>query len=399
MRRSRKPLSVVWRIEGSNPSPSAKSAECRRDAGIWPARCELAGSFLPHAPVNWYEPPHGDQGRGTVLVWPLPGAYVRTVALGIGRRPVAADVELSRIGLGGIELGPDDDERTDMTRAVGVIESAIECGVNWLDTSENYIATRNEALIGAALARIHGEFLVASKVAPRPGATGGGSGFRREQVLHACRQSLRRLGREHLDLYFLHWPDDTGIPLEETWGAMTELADAGLVRAIGLSNYQFIDVERCHRQRRVDAVQVGLSLIDYLDDREYIAKCGELGIAVTIYEPIAAGILSAKTMDEILTLWSPWAESGFYKRLLAPGKVERSFAVTDGLRPIAARLEVTVTQLALAWVLHQPGVTAALAGSANATHMGENAQAAHLALGSETLVEIEQLIPLGPAFA
>jgi aryl-alcohol dehydrogenase-like predicted oxidoreductase len=315
------------------------------------------------------------------------------------RWQVASSVAISRVGLGGIELGPDDDKPPDTRRAVRVIESAIECGVNWLDTSENYIGTRNESLIGEALTRLPGDFLVASKVAPGVGTTGGGSGFRREQVLKACRDSLKRLRREHLDIYFLHWPDHTGVPLEETWGAMAELADAGLVRAIGLSNYELDDVKRCHQQRRVDAVQVGLSLIDYLDDREYIASCGELGIAVTIYEPIAAGILSNKTMEEILTLWSPWAESGFYKRLLAPGKVERSFAVTDGLRPIADRVQATITQLALAWVLHQPGVAAALAGSSNESHMRENAQATELHLPDGILAEIEQLIPLGPAFA
>jgi myo-inositol catabolism protein IolS len=314
------------------------------------------------------------------------------------RWQVAPGVAISRIGLGGIELGPDDAEAPDAARAVRVIQSSIDRGVNWVDTSENYLATRNESLIGEALARVQDDFLVASKVAPRAGATGGGSGFRRDQVLEACRATLRRLGREHVDIYFLHWPDDTGIPLAETWGAMTELADAGLVRAIGLSNYELKDVEQCQRERRVDAVQIGLSLIDYLDNRDYIARCAELGIAVTIYEPVAAGILSSKTRDEILALWSPWADSGFYKRLLAPGKVGRSFAVRDGLLPIAARLQATITQVALAWVLQQSGVAAALAGSANESHMRENAEAARLHLSGEVLDEIERLIPLGPAF-
>ena len=129
--------------------------------------------------------------------------------------------------------------------------------------------------------------------------TGGGSGFRREQVLSACRESLTRLGRDHLDIYFLHWPDDSGVPLDETWGAMAELADSGLVRAIGLSNYS-PRTSNAAMARPVDAVQVGLNLIDYLDDRADIARCGELGIAVTIYEPLASGILSDKTLDQVL---------------------------------------------------------------------------------------------------
>ena len=133
----------------------------------------------------------------------------------MSRQPVGSTgVSVSRIGLlGGYQLGPEPDEHPDVDRAVRVIETAIASGVNWLDTSENYLATRNESVIGPALARIDDGFLVASKVAPGAGVTGGGSGFRREQVLQACRDSLTRLARDHLDIYFLHWPDDTGVPL------------------------------------------------------------------------------------------------------------------------------------------------------------------------------------------
>lgn len=311
----------------------------------------------------------------------------------------SSDVEISRIGLGGYQLGPEPHEVPDVDRAVRVIESAIACGVNWLDTSENYLATQNESAIGPALERIEDGFLVASKVAPGAALTGGGSGFRREQVLQACRDSLERLGRDHLDIYFLHWPDDSGIPLEETWGAMAELADEGLVRAIGLSNYSLEDVERCHAERPVDAVQVGLNLVDYLADRPSIARCGELGIAATIYEPVAGGILSGKTLDQARAAWPGlWKESPWYKRVLGPGAGERSSAVVDGLRPIAEKLGATVAQVAIAWVLHQPGVTAAIVGSRDGGHMEENAAAALVDL-SGVLTEIEDLILLGPTVA
>ena len=316
------------------------------------------------------------------------------------QRPIGrGGLSVSRVGLGGYELGPEPGDEPGVERAACVIEIAIAAGVNWVDTSENYLETRNESMIGGALGRIGTDLLVASKVAPGAGVTGGGSGFRREQVHRACRESLRRLGREHIDIYFLHWPDDTGVPLDETWAAMAELTDEGLVRAIGMSNYELEDVERCHASREVDVVQVGLSLIDYLDDRAYIARCGELGIPVTIYEPLASGILGGKTLEQVLALWTgPWLESSFYKRLLSPGRVERSFAVAEGLRPIAARLGATVAQVAIAWVLHQPGVTAAIAGSRNGGHMHENASAASLDL-TGVLEELEQLIPLGPTFA
>jgi aryl-alcohol dehydrogenase-like predicted oxidoreductase len=312
-------------------------------------------------------------------------------------------VSLSAVGLGGFELGPEEgpEERqeSDVARATRIIETAIDAEINWIDTSENYNDTQNESLIGAALARISGELLVSSKAAPTPLLTGGGSGFRRDQIHAACRASLGRLGRDEIDVYFLHWPDDTGVPLDETWGAMGELVDAGLVRAIGLSNYELVDIERCHAQRPVDVVQDGLSLIDYLDARDNFARCAELGIGVVAYEPVASGILTGKTQAEVLAFWTgPWLDSSFYQRLLGPGRVDRSFAVADGMRPIAARLGATVAQVAIAWVLHQRGVTAAIAGSSNGRHVHDNAQASELDL-TNVIDELDALIPLGPTFA
>jgi aryl-alcohol dehydrogenase-like predicted oxidoreductase len=311
------------------------------------------------------------------------------------RRVGASGVGISRVGLGGYELGPEPGDLPDVDRAVRVIESAMASGVNWLDTSENYLATNNESVIGEALARIGDGLLVASKVAPRAGVTGGGSGFRREQVLQACRDSLGRLGRDQIDIYFLHWPDDSGVPLEETWAAMAELADEGLVRAVGLSNYDLADVERCHALRPVDAVQVGLNLCYDNEDRPSIARCGEMDIAVTIFEPLASGILSGKTPEQVQAAWpGAWQETSWYKEELGP-YLAQNFAVADGLRPIAERLGATVAQVAIAWVLHQRGVTAAIAGSRSGAHMQENAAATALDL-SGVLTEIEELIPRRP---
>jgi len=307
-------------------------------------------------------------------------------------------VSLSRIGLGGFELGPEDGEEPDVDRAAHVLGTSLDSGVNWLDTSENYLATRNEQLIGDALARVPGEFVVATKVAPRPSTTGGGSGFLPDQIRTGCVGSLERLGRDVIDVYFLHWPDDTGVPLEDTWGAMAALVDEGLVRAIGMSNYETAEIERCHAQRPVDLVQTGLSLIDYLDDRPLIARCGELGIGVVIYEPLGSGILTGRTLDEVMAIWTgPWLESSFFRRLLSPGRAERSFAVADGIRPIAERLGATVAQLAIAWVLRQPGVGGAIAGSRDGRHVQENAAAANLDI-TTALDELNALIPLGPNF-
>ncbi|MFL5951221.1 MAG: aldo/keto reductase [Gaiellaceae bacterium] len=307
------------------------------------------------------------------------------------RRVGQSDVFISRVGLGGVELGPMGGEEVDVPRAVGVIEAAISSGINWLDTSENYLATRNESLIGEALAQIDGDFLVSTKVAPGAAISGGGSGFRRENVHQACRDSLRRLGRAHIDLYLLHWPDDTAVPLEETWGAMAELAESGLVRAIGLSNYAIGDIERCHAQRRVDVIQDGLNLIDYRDNRELFARCEELGITGTAYDSLSSSVLTDRSREEVLEAWEIFSASGWSHPLLAAEKVEQTYAVVNALRPIAARRGATLAQLAIAWVLQQPGVAAALAGTRSPQRVRENARAAEIDVTPE-LDEIERLI-------
>jgi len=270
-------------------------------------------------------------------------------------------------------------------------------GINWIDTSENYLHSKNESVVGDALTQVGPEFLVSTKVAPGAAISGGGSGFRADQVRRACHESLGRLRREHIDVYFLHWPDDTGVPLEETWGAMTELVEEGLVRAIGLSNYSIEDIERCHAERPVDAIQDGLNLIDYLDNRELFSRCAELGITGTVYDSLSSSVLTDRTREEVFAAWEVYSAHGWRHPLLAPDKVERTYAVVDALRPIAARLGATVAQVAIAWILRQPGVAAALAGTRSPERVRENARGAELDIG-DARDEIERLISLGPAF-
>jgi aryl-alcohol dehydrogenase-like predicted oxidoreductase len=149
-------------------------------------------------------------------------------------RPIGGSgVRISRVGLGGYELDPEPGDAPDVDHAVAVFRAGIEQGANWVDTSANYLTSNNESLIGEALKQLPSHFVVCSKVAPYAALTGGASGFRPEQVQAACGGSLRRLGRDYLDIYLLHYPDESGVPLEDTWEAMAALCDAGVVRTIG----------------------------------------------------------------------------------------------------------------------------------------------------------------------
>jgi len=317
---------------------------------------------------------------------------MRTAKLG------TSGLELSVVGFGAWEAGgdawgpnPPDDE------VIAAMRTAIDAGINWIDTAEVYGDGVSERLVGRAVEGLS-DVLIATKVAPQP----AGSGFRPEQVRTACTGSLGKLSIDHIDLYQLHWPDETGVPVEDTWGVMASLQDEGLVRAIGVSNFDQSLIERCEAIRHVDSLQPEFSML-HLDNRELIRWCGEQGTGVVAYGPLAFGLLTGAIGLNSTFHDRDWrsGKSGMdsYEELFAPGRIERSLAVVDGLRPIAQRLGLTVAQLALAWVVHQPGVTAAIAGSRNPTHVRENAGAGDTELDDETLREIEELIPLGPTFA
>jgi aryl-alcohol dehydrogenase-like predicted oxidoreductase len=309
---------------------------------------------------------------------------VHTTTIGPG-------LAFSRIGLGGWELAGGDVESGEPSPAAArsVIEAAIAGGVSWIDTAEIYFDGRNEALIGAILADLDGEMYVATKLGPSP----LGSGFRSREVEKGCRASLRRLRRETLDVCFLHWPDETGVPLEETWAAMSELVEQGLVRSIGLSNYSFDAIERCHEVRPVDLVQVGFSAIDRRESREVIRRCERLGVPVFVYEPLANGILTGKPLQELGVTWGRAYRSwDCYERLLDPAKIEGTAALVDRLQELATLHGLTLPELALAWVLSEPGVTAAIVGTRDPAHVTENAGAAAVTLEHPVLLAVEEVV-------
>lgn len=306
--------------------------------------------------------------------------------------------EISVIGFGAWEAGgeawgPNQSE----DQVVEAIQAGIDAGISWIDTAEVYGNGTSERLVGRAIAGRREEVTVATKVAPKP----EGTGFRAQEVPRACRTSLERLGVEHIDLYQLHWRDHR-VPVEETWEAMAGLADQGLVRHIGVSNFDQDLIERCEAIRHVDSLQPQFSLL-HLKHRDLIRWCGDRGIGVVCYGPLAYGLLTGAIDTETEFHPGDWRSGrqgeGYYAALFAPGKIERSLAVVDRLRQIADRLGITVAQLSLAWTYHQPGVTAAIAGSRNPDHVRQNAQAGDVKLDQATLTEIEDLIPLGPEFS
>jgi aryl-alcohol dehydrogenase-like predicted oxidoreductase len=305
------------------------------------------------------------------------------------RRLGAQGPEISVVGYGaweagGTAWGPNESDEA----VIAAIRAALDAGISWIDTAEVYGDGVSEGLVGRAVQGRREAVTIASKVAPQP----EGSGFRPEQVRAACDGSLARLGVDELDLYQLHWPDETGIPVEDTWGAMTELQDAGKVWAIGVSNFDRDLIGRCLAIRHVDSLQPEFSMLDRRH-ADLIRWCGEQGIGVVSYGPLAYGLLTGAIGPDTTFAEGDWRgrpqDEGPYADL--PG----SLAIVDRLRPVAERVGCTLAQLALAWNAHQPGVTSAIAGSRNAEHVRANAGAGDVELDAATLAELDGILEAG----
>jgi aryl-alcohol dehydrogenase-like predicted oxidoreductase len=294
---------------------------------------------------------------------------------------------MSVIGFGAWEAGGDAWGANESKNAViDAMGAGLDAGMTWIDTAEVYGKGVSEGLVGRAVAGRRDQVVVASKLGPAP----EGSGFRPDEVRAGCEASLTRLGIDVIDLYQLHWPDSTGVPIEDTWGAMGDLHDAGKVRHIGVSNFDQGLIERCEAIRHVDSLQQEFSMLA-LDDRDLIRWCGEHGTGVVAYGPIGFGMLAGKISREQATSTTDWRrteDDGPFR----DGNLDRDLEIVEGLRPIAERLGITMAQLALAWNVAQPGVTSAIAGSRNTAHARDNAAAGDIGLDDQTMAEIEGLL-------
>jgi aryl-alcohol dehydrogenase-like predicted oxidoreductase len=298
--------------------------------------------------------------------------------------------EISVIGFGAWEAGgmgwgpnPPDEQTID------AIRTALDEGVTWIDTAEVYGGGRSEQLVRAALEGR--DALVFTKVAPKP----AGSGFDAAGVRTAANRSLERLGRDVLDLLQLHWPDRS-IPVEETWEAMAGLVEDGLVRHIGVSNFDRRLIERCEPIRHVDSLQPHFSLLHREGREDLFRYCAGNGTGIIAYAPLGYGLLTGVITRDTEFGDDDWRGGGHgmgaYDELFAPGVIEKNFDIVDSLKPVADRLGIRLSQLALAWVCHQEGVTGAIAGSRSPEHTRENAGAGDVVLERKDLEEIEAII-------
>jgi len=316
---------------------------------------------------------------------------LRTRPLGSGG-PDITTVGFGAWAVGGagwaFSWGPQDDDAS-----IRAIRHAVAGGVNWIDTAAIYGLGHSEEVVGRALAGIPAadrplvftkcglKFDAADRYKPAP--RNSQPAFIREEV----ERSLGRLGVERIDLYQFHWPDETGTPVEDSWGEMSRLVDEGKVRAIGVSNFGVDLLERCEQIRHVDSLQPPFSLIKRASGSTVIPWAAAHGTGVIVYSPMASGILTDSFSRERVAAMSEedWRRrsDGHTEPLLS-----RNLALRDALRPVAARHGTTVSSVAVAWTLAWPGVTGAIVGARTAEQVDGWIPAATLRLTRADLDEI-----------
>jgi aryl-alcohol dehydrogenase-like predicted oxidoreductase len=283
--------------------------------------------------------------------------------------------------------------QADEAESIATIHRALELGVNLLDTADLYGPLLNERLVGRAIAGRRQEVILATKfgfeVDDAETWTGQYNG-RPEYVRKSIERSLRNLGTDYVDLYYLHRIDPK-TPLEDTVGAMSRLVEEGKVRFLGLSEVTAEELRRGHAVHPITALQTEYSLFDRgVEENGVLQATREMGIGFVGYSPLGRGFLSGeiKTPDDFEAndsrrFFPRYQGENFYKNL----------ALVEKLQTLAQAKDVTAAQLALAWVLAQ-GVVA-IPGTKRRKYLEANVAAASLALSPAELAELEAIMPVG----
>ncbi|WP_369140133.1 aldo/keto reductase [Modestobacter versicolor] len=289
----------------------------------------------------------------------------------------------------------------DQAEAERTVQRALDLGVTFLDTADMYGPFTNERLVGQAIAGRREEVTLATKFGNERGEDGSFLGIngRPEYVHAACDASLQRLGVDVIDLYYQHRVDTT-VPVEDTWGALAELVQAGKIRYAGISEAAPDTIRRAHAVQPVTAVQTEYSLWTRdPEDDGVLATCAELGIGFVAYSPIGRGFLSGqiRSLDDL--------DPGDFRRHNPRFQGEafaKNLELVDRVRELAEAKGVTASQLALAWVMAQSGragnpSVVPIPGTKRVRYLEENAAAADVELTDDDLRALDEAAPAGAA--
>jgi aryl-alcohol dehydrogenase-like predicted oxidoreductase len=307
------------------------------------------------------------------------------------------DLEITPVGFGAWAIGgtgwrgawghQDDDE------AVGAIRRAVELGINWVDTAAVYGLGHSEKLVARALKGFSDAdrpyvFTKSSLLWDESGNVI--NSLEKDSVKRECEESLRRLQVDVIDLYQIHWPNPDE-DVEEGWGAMAELKEEGKVRHIGVSNFDVSQMERANAIAPVETLQPPYNMLNRGVEEEILPYCGENDIGVIVYSPMRSGLLTGKmTPERVQNMpsddWRRGADD------FQEPKLSRNLELVEKLREIGERHGRSPAEVAIAWTLRHPAVTAAIVGGRRPNQVDGTIGAAEFRLSEDEIEEIETAI-------
>jgi 1-deoxyxylulose-5-phosphate synthase len=302
-------------------------------------------------------------------------------------------LRVSRVCLGMMSYGKDESRpwALDEAEAEPIVRRAVESGITFFDTADVYNGGQSEVVTGRLLSRLFGmreEYVVATKVHGRTMPGPNGRGLSRKHILASIDASLQRLALDYVDLYQIHrW--DASTPIAETMEALHDVVKAGKARYIGASSmyaWQFAKAQAVARTRFV-SMQNHYNLVYREEEREMIPQCLDQGVAVLPWSPLARGMLAGTRTREGEKLTTRAQTDAFGDSLYKP---DLDFAVVDRVAEIAAARAVPRAQIALAWLLHKPVVTAPIVGATKVEHLDDAVAAEGLSLSPDEIARLEE---------
>jgi aryl-alcohol dehydrogenase-like predicted oxidoreductase len=305
-------------------------------------------------------------------------------------------LELSVVGLGtwaagGGEWkfgwGPQDDDDT-----IKTVREAVDCGINWIDTAAVYGLGHSETVVGKAIKGIRDNIIIATKCERRWNAGGSeiyGS-LKKKDIKKECEDSLSRLSTGYIDLYQIHWPQPEE-DIVEGWVAVNELIKEGKVRFGGVSNFSTEQMKKIRPSGKIASLQPPYNMLKRGIEKDQMAYCRENNIGMVTYSPMEKGLLTGKvTMEWVKAL----SESDHRKRdtNFTEPQLTTNMELIDKLRIVSQKAGITLSQLAIAWILRRPEITAAIVGARKPGQIQETAAAGEITLTVDVIKEIDAIL-------